>query len=42
LTLFAPAEEVAASILREIDLEQLTPLAALNLLHALRDRITEE
>jgi len=42
LTLFAPAEEVAASILREIDLEQLTPLAALNLLHALRDRIAEE
>ena len=42
LTLFAPAEEVAAAILREIDLEQLTPLAALNLLHALRDRITED
>jgi DNA mismatch repair protein MutS len=39
LALFAPAEEVAVSILREIDTESLTPMAALNLLHALRDRI---
>lgn len=42
LTLFAPPEEIAATILREIDLEQLTPMAALNLLHALKDRITED
>ncbi len=42
LSLFAAAEEVAISILREVDLESLTPLAALNLLHALRQRIDGE
>ena len=42
LALFAPAQEVVASILRDVDLECLTPLAALNLLHALKDRIGGE
>jgi DNA mismatch repair protein MutS len=39
LTLFAPPEEVIASILRDVDLDQLSPLAALNLLHSLRARL---
>ncbi len=39
LTLFAPPEEVIASILRQVDMEQLAPLAALNLLHALKKRL---
>ena len=39
LSLFAPPEEVVASILRQVDIEQLSPLAALNLLHALRKRL---
>jgi DNA mismatch repair protein MutS len=40
LHLFTPPEELVASILREVDLERLSPLAALNLLHALRSRLT--
>ena len=39
LSLFAPAEEVIGAILRDVDLEQLSPLAALNLLHALKNRL---
>ncbi|MEE8278885.1 MAG: DNA mismatch repair protein MutS [Thermoanaerobaculia bacterium] len=39
LSLFAPAEEVVASILREVDLERLSPLAALNLLQSLKSRL---
>jgi DNA mismatch repair protein MutS len=41
LHLFAPPEEVVASILREVDLERLSPLAALNLLHSLKSRLKE-
>ncbi|HVR10213.1 MAG TPA: DNA mismatch repair protein MutS, partial [Thermoanaerobaculia bacterium] len=39
LTLFAPPEQVVASLLRDADLDQLAPLAALNLLHALKSRL---
>jgi DNA mismatch repair protein MutS len=39
LALFPRAEEVVASILRELDLERVTPLAALNLLQALKERL---
>jgi DNA mismatch repair protein MutS len=39
LTLFAPPEQVVASLLREVDLDQLAPLAALNFLHALKSRL---
>ncbi len=39
LPLFTPSEEVVAGILRELDLERLTPLAALNLLASLKDRL---
>jgi DNA mismatch repair protein MutS len=39
LGLFAPADELVASILREVDLEQMTPLAALNLLQSLKSRL---
>jgi DNA mismatch repair protein MutS len=41
MMLFAPVEEVVASILREVDLERLSPLAALNLLHSLKARVEE-
>jgi DNA mismatch repair ATPase MutS len=41
MMLFAPAEEVVASILKEVDLERLSPLAALNLLHSLKARLDE-
>jgi DNA mismatch repair protein MutS len=41
MMLFAPAEEVVASILKEVDLERLSPLAALNLLHSLKARVDE-
>ena len=41
MMLFAPAEEVVAAILKEVDLERLSPLAALNLLHSLKARIDE-
>ena len=39
LTLFAPPEQVIASVLRDVDVDQLTPLAALNLLHSLKSRL---
>ena len=39
LSLFTPPEEVVAAVLRETDLDQLTPLAALNLLHSLKSRL---
>ena len=39
LTLFAPPEQVVAALLREVDLDQLAPLAALNLLHSLKSRL---
>ena len=39
LTLFAPPEQVVAALLREADLDQLAPLAALNLLHTLKARL---
>ncbi len=41
MMLFAPAEEVVASILKEVDLERLSPLAALNLLHSSKARVDE-
>jgi DNA mismatch repair protein MutS len=39
LTLFAPPEQVVASLLRDVDIERLTPLGALNLLHSLKSRL---
>ncbi|MFL6193508.1 MAG: MutS-related protein, partial [Thermoanaerobaculia bacterium] len=39
LTLFVPPEQVVASVLRDTDVNQLTPLAALNLLHSLKGRL---
>ncbi len=39
LALFAPPEQIVASILRELDLERLSPLAALNLLQTLKARL---
>jgi DNA mismatch repair protein MutS len=39
MALFVPPEQVVAGVLREVDLEQLTPLAALNLLHSLKSRL---
>jgi DNA mismatch repair protein MutS len=39
LTLFAPPEQVVAAILRDVDIERLTPLGALNLLHSLKSRL---
>jgi DNA mismatch repair protein MutS len=39
LTLFAPAEQVVAGLLKAVDVNQLTPLAALNLLHSLKSRL---
>ncbi|MEM7052093.1 MAG: DNA mismatch repair protein MutS [Acidobacteriota bacterium] len=39
LPLFVPAEQVVASILQETDVDQLTPLAALNLVHSLKSRV---
>ena len=39
LTLFAPPEHVVASLLRDVDVNQLTPLAALNLIHSLKSRL---
>ncbi|MFQ5527528.1 MAG: DNA mismatch repair protein MutS [Thermoanaerobaculia bacterium] len=41
LGLFAPAEEMVAAILREVDLERLSPLAALNLLQSLKSRLDQ-
>ena len=40
LPLFTPAlEEMVAGILRELDIERLTPLAALNVLQSLKERL---
>jgi DNA mismatch repair protein MutS len=39
LTLFAPPEQVVAGVLRSVDANQLTPLAALNLIHSLKSRL---
>ena len=39
LPLFTPPEQVVASVLRKTDTDQLTPLAALNLVHSLRQRL---
>ena len=39
LALFVPPEAVVASLLREVDVNQLTPLAALNLIHSLKSRL---
>ena len=39
LALFTPPEQVVARVLRDADVEQLTPLAALNLLHSLKKRL---
>ncbi|HEY2293199.1 MAG TPA: DNA mismatch repair protein MutS [Thermoanaerobaculia bacterium] len=39
LTLFAPPEQIVASVLRDVDVNQLTPLAALNLVHSLKSRL---
>jgi DNA mismatch repair protein MutS len=39
LTLFTPPAEVVAGVLKEVDLERLSPLAALNLLQTLKSRL---
>jgi DNA mismatch repair protein MutS len=39
LSLFTPPEQLVAQILRETDLDQLTPIASLNFLHSLRSRL---
>src|SRR6185436_9510093 len=39
LTLFVSPEQVVATLLREVDVDQLTPVAALNLLHSLKSRL---
>jgi DNA mismatch repair protein MutS len=39
LTLFAPPEQVVATALRDVDVNQLTPLAALNLVQSLKARL---
>ncbi len=39
MQLFAPPEEMVAAVLREVDLERLSPLAALNLLESLKARL---
>ncbi|MDX1998174.1 MAG: DNA mismatch repair protein MutS [Thermoanaerobaculia bacterium] len=39
LTLFAPPEDVIAKVLRDLDVDQLSPLAALNLIHSLKARL---
>ncbi|MEO8505976.1 MAG: DNA mismatch repair protein MutS, partial [Acidobacteriota bacterium] len=41
LALFTPPEEIVAGLLRELDVEQLTPIAALNLLHSLKARLRD-
>ncbi len=41
LALFTPPEEIVAGLLRQLDVEQLTPLAALNLLHSLKARLAD-
>jgi len=39
MALFTPPEELVAKILGELDIEQLTPMAALNLLASLKSRL---
>jgi len=39
MPLFTPPEEIVARLLREVDVDRLTPLAALNLIASLRDRL---
>ncbi len=39
LVLFTPPEQVVAALLREVDTERLTPLAALNLIASLKSRL---
>jgi len=39
LALFARPEEVVAAVLRDVDTDQLTPLAALNLIQTLKSRL---
>jgi DNA mismatch repair protein MutS len=39
MPLFTPAEEIVAKVLRDADLDRLTPLAALNLLVSLQERL---
>jgi DNA mismatch repair protein MutS len=39
MPLFTPPAEIVANLVREVDLERLTPLAALNLLASLKDRL---
>jgi len=39
LTLFAPPDQVVAALLRDVNVDQLTPLAALNLVHSLKSRL---
>ncbi len=41
LQLFTPPEEVVAAVIREVDLERLAPLAALNLLESLKSRLVD-
>jgi DNA mismatch repair protein MutS len=39
MRLFAPTEQVVAAALREADLDRLSPLGALNLLHELKSKL---
>ncbi|MDX1384131.1 MAG: DNA mismatch repair protein MutS, partial [Thermoanaerobaculia bacterium] len=39
MALFTPPEELVATILRDLDPDQLSPLAALNLVHTLKARL---
>jgi DNA mismatch repair protein MutS len=39
LSLFTPPEGMVVSLLREVDVEKLTPLAALNLVASLKSRL---
>ena len=41
LALFAPVEEVITALLKDVDVERLSPLAALNFLNALKSRLEE-
>ena len=39
LPLFSPPDEIVAALLRDVDIDRLAPLAALNLLASLKDRL---
>ncbi len=41
MALFTPPEEIVAAVVRDVDLDRLSPLAALNLLHSLKSRLGE-